>query len=206
MLLLVSGATRTVAEYPEVGTLIVPMAKNRPDALRLDARRWAMDNGAFNGFKPGPFMTMLEAFHAAHRASPCLFVVVPDVVGNAAETLRRWPFWSTVVRACGYPAAFVAQDGQTLETVPWDEMAALFIGGTTAFKLGPMARTLAGYAKARGLWVHVGRVNSHRRMRYVAQIGGDSFDGTSTSKYAKVHIPRRLRSAERIRRQPELVL
>jgi hypothetical protein len=55
---------------------------------------------------------------------------------------------------------------------------ALFIGGSTEWKLGAEARALAALAKNRGLWVHMGRVNSLRRLRYAADIGCDSVDGT----------------------------
>jgi len=202
-LLLVSGATRTVGKFP-VGRLVVPRGRNRPEALALTAGRWAMDNGAFREFDCGAFVRMLERFYPYR--SGCLFVSVPDALGNAATTLLLWPFWSRLVRGIGYPAAFVAQDGQTVETAPWDEMACLFIGGTTTWKLGREARTLAAYAKARGLWLHVGRVNSRRRLRYITQMGADSYDGTSVSKYAETQIPKRLRWAEELRRQPELTL
>lgn len=48
----------------------------------------------------------------------------------------------------------------------------------TEWKLGPVAASIAREAKARGKWVHMGRVNSERRMRYAASIGCDSVDGT----------------------------
>lgn len=207
MLLLVSGATGSVERFPDVGRLIVPAARNRPERLFLEPGKWAMDNGAFKAFDRGLFVGMLEQFS---EVPGCLFVTVPDVVGNASETLRLWPFWSRLIRGAGYPVAFVAQDGILPDAVPWREMDALFIGGTTEFKLSSMVRSLAGYAKARGMWLHVGRVNSHRRLRFVAQIGGlegrVSYDGTSTSRFPMVHIPRRLASVKQLRQQPELAL
>lgn len=63
MLLLVSGATRTVKKFRRVGELIVPGAWALPDSLKLVPGMWAMDNGAYSGFEPEPFMTMLERFH-----------------------------------------------------------------------------------------------------------------------------------------------
>lgn len=60
----------------------------------------------------------------------------------------------------------------------WDELDALFIGGTTAWKLGRHARTLVREAKLRGKHVHMGRVNSGARWRYAEHIGCDSVDGT----------------------------
>lgn len=54
-------------------------------------------------------------------------------------------------------------------------------GGSTAWKLGPEARAIAVEARQRGVVVHMGRVNSRARMRYAANIGCVSCDGT----YAK---------------------
>ena len=62
--------------------------------------------------------------------------------------------------------------------MPWDDFDALFIGGTTDWKLGDGAAQLVREAKRRGKWVHMGRVNSLRRMIYAESIGCDSADGT----------------------------
>lgn len=58
------------------------------------------------------------------------------------------------------------------------EFDALFIGGTTAWKLGPAAADLAAQARARGLRVHLGRDDSLKRLRHAASIGCHSVDGT----------------------------
>jgi len=62
--------------------------------------------------------------------------------------------------------------------VPWDFLDVLFLGGTTAWKLGPAAAGLTAQARRRGLAVHMGRVNSLTRLRYAASIGCHSVDGT----------------------------
>jgi len=55
----------------------------------------------------------------------------------------------------------------------------VFVGGTDEFKLGPAAAELAREARRRGLHVHWGRVNSRKRIRYIAETGAaDSFDGS----------------------------
>lgn len=48
----------------------------------------------------------------------------------------------------------------------------------TEWKLGLEAAELAGAARKAGRWVHVGRVNSLKRLRYCASIQADSADGT----------------------------
>src|SRR6516225_10366818 len=74
--------------------------------------------------------------------------------------------------------AFVAQNGQERLPVPWDEFSVLFIGGDDEWKLGEPERDLAAEARLRGKRIHMGRVNSLKRMRYARAIGCDSADGT----------------------------
>jgi hypothetical protein len=202
MLLLVSGAT-TYPRGAEVGHLIVPRQWNNPDDLDLQPQCWAMDNGCFVGFDEGAFMRMLYAYR--HRMG-CLFVTVPDKVGDAAMTLALWPFWSQIVRACGHAPAFVAQNGLTPERVPWDEFGTLFLGGDDVFKDGPDARSLCTYAKARGKWVHWGRVNGKRRYELALKAGADSIDGSGFSMYPQTNIPKAARWRAAIQQQPELGL
>ena len=85
---------------------------------------------------------------------------------------------SDTIRELGFPVALVAQDGLSdLDQIPF-AIDALFIGGSDAYKLGPAVARLVTQAKAAGLWVHMGRVNSLKRLRYAASIGCDSADGT----------------------------
>lgn len=201
MLLLVSGATR-FPRTEQVGHLIVPKQWNLPASLQLPPGTWAMDNGAFSGFDEGAFVRMLEAYQ--HQAG-CLFVTAPDVVGDAASTLARWPFWAQLLTGLGHKPAFVAQDGLTPARVPWDALGALFIGGSTAYKESAEARTLCGIAKAKGIWVHWGRVNGKRRYELAVKAGADSIDGTGFSMYPDTNIPKVAGWQAEITQQPELL-
>lgn len=136
---------------------------------------WAADNGCFSeAFREDRWWAWLSGLDPAN----CLFATAPDVVGDAVATLERSRPWLPQIRALGFPAAFVLQDGQENLPVPWDDFDAAFIGGTTEWKLGPHARALVAEAKRRGKWVHMGRVNSERRYQYARHIGCDSADGT----------------------------
>jgi hypothetical protein len=140
---------------------------------------WAIDNGRFTkpqDYTDDGYLALLGRF--APSAESCLFATAPDVVGDAAATLELSVTMLPRIRAAGYPVALVAQDGLEGLDVPWDDFDALFIGGTTEWKLGPGAAELAREARRRGKWVHMGRVNSLRRMRYAESIGCDSADGT----------------------------
>jgi len=100
------------------------------------------------------------------------------VVHDAAATLARSLPWLAYIRDLGYPAAYVAQDGATVDTLPWNHFDALFLGGSDAFKLGAPGRALVHAGRARHKLIHMGRVNSLRRMRYAEAIGCHTADGT----------------------------
>ena len=76
--------------------------------------------------------------------------------------------------------------------VPWDDFDVLFIGGSTAWKLGSHMRRLATVANRRGMYLHMGRVNSLRRYRYAEAIGCDSVDGTYLTFGPNINLPRLL--------------
>ena len=157
-----------------LGQIVTPAAGNRL-LLGVD---WCADNAVFANHYPGDdaYLAWLDSRSwAAHR---CAFAVAPDVVGDAAATLRRSAPMLPRLRNAGYPAALVAQNGLEHLPVPWDEFDVLFLGGDTDWKLGQHARRLTADAKARGKWVHMGRVNSRRRLQIAAHMGCDSADGT----------------------------
>lgn len=202
MIVLVSGATR-FQRSEAVGHLIVPRQWNAAVRLDLQPGRWAMDNGAFVGFEEGAYVRMLEKFSAAPG---CLFATAPDFVGDFAATLDRWPFWSQLLRGLGLPPAFVAQDGLQRDRMPWDDMGAMFIGGTDRFKESPEAAALIAYAKARGIWAHVGRVNGRRRYAMMLRSGADSIDGSGFSMFPDTNIPKAREWHESAVAQPGLDL
>lgn len=138
---------------------------------------WCADNGCFSDRWEEPtWWAWLEA--NAHAAASCRFAVAPDVVADAWRTHLRSMPWLGRIRELGYPVAYVAQNQLELHPVPWHDFDVLFIGGDTVWKLGPHARRLTAEAKARGKWVHMGRVNSYKRLAYADAIGCDSADGT----------------------------
>lgn len=162
---------------------------------------WCADNGCGpgrGGVKQGTgypgdaaFLAWLQSY-TTEEIARCVFAVAPDVVADAAATLTRSAPWLPVIRGLGYPVAFVAQDGQESLPVPWDEFDVLFIGGSTAWKLSEHAHQLATEAKAHGKHVHMGRVNSLRRLRFAQWIGADSCDGTLIAHGPDVRLPQML--------------
>ena len=112
-----------------------------------------------------------------------LWLVVPDIVADAAETLR-WFQWLSPSLS-DLPLAFAVQDGAGDVGIPWEapNLRCLFLAGSTEYKLSKEMAEIAEEGKQRGLWIHGGRCNSFRRARHFASIGCDSFDGTGASKW-----------------------
>lgn len=186
MLYLATASTEAVRDAMRAGHLgqmATPSSGNRLEP----GVPWALDNGCFsNQWSEARWRHALK--HYADVPG-CLFTVVPDVVGDAAATDELWTRWAPVVRDYSYPAAYVLQNG--CRRIPRDADA-VFTGGDTAWKLGPTARRLMGIAKSRGLWCHMGRVNSLRRLRLAAQDGYDSVDGTFLAFGPDKNLPRLL--------------
>lgn len=135
---------------------------------------WMLDNGAFNGkWSEDIWQRRLEQL-APHTAT-CIGAVVPDVVADHAATLERWHAYAPFVKALGYKAAFATQQGATADNLPWAEIDVLFVGDSED-RRRRYCWPLIDEAKRRGLWVHVGRVNS---VSAIARYGmADSVDGT----------------------------
>lgn len=159
---------------------------------------WCADNGCFGKGYPGDDGYLAWLACRTDRVGRCAFATAPDVVGDAAATFERSMPMLPRIRALGFPVAFVAQNGLEHLTVPWDEFDALFIGGDNVFKLGGPARRITAEAKARGKWVHMGRVNSEARIRYAHRIGCDSADGTYLIKGPDVNLPKLLAWLDRL--------
>jgi len=161
----------------EVGQLLTPLTRYR---LRDPSKPWAIDNGAFARFDIPAFHALLKR-EDAHKAD-CKFVTVPDVVGSARRTLEVFDHWSP--RLADWKLALACQDGQEDLPIPWDDIHAVFIGGSTNWKCGPYATQIIKAAQALEKWVHVGRVNGPARLDYFDKLGVDSIDGTGLSRYS----------------------
>jgi hypothetical protein len=206
VLLLVSGATATVRRHidnPHLGLFASPRSRSSLGLIATTPKRFGVDNDAFTQFDPPAFRRLLARLSGHPR---CLFVAAPDVVADAAATAERFLLWQPLIKAEGLPVALVLQDGQEKLGVPWDQVDALFVGGSTEFKLGSVAAGIAREAKARGLWLHFGRVNSNQRIRYAYETGADSVDGSGYSRWASEKITRALRCLDQLHRQGCLAL
>lgn len=188
-----SGAStpelRAKLPHPSFGLMWTPAAYT--DRQHVPGAAYAADNGCFtlgDRFDPAVWLRWLSALDR----TGCLFAVAPDVVGDAAATLARSEPYFDRLRELGYPVAYVLQNGQEHLPVPWGDIDAVFIGADTAWKLSEHAARLAYAAKDRGKWVHMGRVNSRKRLLRAAVMGCDSADGTFLRYAPRTNLPRML--------------
>lgn len=189
MIVLINGGPALDRFGPSgyVGRLVSPRSGNRV----RPGEPWAADNDAFLAWDETRFVRMLNRFIGT---ADCLFVTAPDVVADARATLGRFFDWRDEIAGRGFPVAFVGQDGaEDLDlTDVWRAADAWFVGGSTAWKLSAAAVDLATEARRRGKHVHVGRVNTQRRLRIAYDLGADSVDGTGWSRFPDKYLGRDL--------------
>lgn len=187
MHLLVTRASKTLLkhQHPNLGRLITPRHFGNEGGW---PGIWAADNDCFQGLNRKAYLKMLAHLTEAKNEG-LKFVVAPDVVGDATETLSLFHSYEPLLHDLEFPVAFVGQDGLNIASAPWDHMEAFFVGGTTEWKMSLTAARLVREAKERGKWVHMGRVNSARRIRYAQSLGCDSIDGSSFSMFSDTYIP-----------------
>jgi hypothetical protein len=142
---------------------------------RAEGIAYGLDNGCFSGFdEPAWWRLVLQALE-----DEPVFIALPDVVGDAARTIELFHhFKADVPRR----RALVLQDGIANARIPWEELEAVFIGGSDEFKFSQEAINAARAAKMLGKWVHVGRVNTAARVRNWRGLA-DSIDGSGISRY-----------------------
>jgi hypothetical protein len=160
----------------KVEQLLTPLTRYN---LQRESSPFAIDNGAFSKFEVKSFESLLAREY--ERRSQCIFVCAPDVVGSARRTLEVFEHWK--LKLIGWKIALVAQDGQENLPIPWEDIDAIFIGGSTEFKLSNHSEQICRAAKALGKWVHIGRVNTPQRFEWAEDLA-DSIDGTGLSRYS----------------------
>lgn len=201
MILFVSGATKTIEKYrgnPYLGCFLTPRTGNSENSRRNCL--WAADNAAFSNFNEHSFIKMLERI----KGSDCKFVACPDKVCDGQETIKLFYEWQSIIRKYNLPVALVIQNGMKLSDIPFNMIDAIFIGGDNEFKLGPDAREITEQAKLLGKWIHMGRVNTNKRLKYAFEIGCDSVDGSGYSMFPEIMIPRALKFLDQIHSQVSL--
>lgn len=145
---------------------------------------YGLDNGAFTRFRTRAFTRM-----AAHAIADdnCLWIAVPDFPMCAYSTIGLFRHWEKVIQG---KRAFVLQNDidRYSSLIPWNKIVAVFVGGDDRFKESSTAVELAKEAKDRGKWVHVGRVNTVRRLDFWEPYA-DSVDGSGIARFDHMRNP-----------------
>lgn len=198
-----SGAVRReiVEGLPNMGLMLTPMMGNRPN---LDRVWWSADTGCFSQPEKHDDTKYLDWLDKRPRKT-CLFATAPDVVADADATWERSKRMLPQIRELGFNAALVAQDGIEHMPIRWESFDALFLGGSLAWKLGPVAYEVGIEARLHGKHLHWGRVNTLRRLFMARKARADSCDGTYIAFAPDLLLPRMKRWIERVNAQAVLL-
>ena len=174
-----------------VGQLLMPRTWHMKEMDKHDIV-WAGDNDCYtNNFHPTKFLRWLELAKAYQDR--CLFINPPDVVGDAVGTMKLFKDWVPRIKALGYPVSLVLQDGIENMVIPWGDIDAVFVGGTTEWKMSQTVIELLLRVGEKKKHRHIGRVNSVSRIMHFWDFA-ESFDGTDyvyrPESCAKDYIPK----------------
>ena len=186
-----------------VGMFKTPLSGYGFQRLQKIGMPLALDNGCYSGFDERKFVQMLNVAKIFQGDLDLMWVACPDVVGNAAATNKLFSEWRAALT--DFRVAYVGQDGAEDLDVPFDDFDCLFIGGSTTWKLSESARSLIAHAKQLGKIVHVGRVNSEKRLRYCYRLGVDSVDGSGYFRYKWWYLAQTLFFMDGLHRQGTLI-
>lgn len=204
-----SGCIVPSLSHPQLGWMVTPDMGNRlPDHgyFAIDCGMYGLvQRGIPEKFDMARYERFIEK-KQAEAGDRLLFVVTPDMPFSADGTIEAYERYGQRTKATGARTAFVTQDGMQSEDIPWRDVDAIFVGGSTEWKLGQESVALMSEAHRRGKWVHVGRVNSGKKFRAAVSAGADSADGTFL-KYGLDYNWRRLKGwLDMQTAQPSMVL
>ena len=147
------------------------------------------DNGAWADFQAGRgfdedgFERFLDWF-AAQPVAP-QWIVLPDIVAGGLKSLELSLRYQNRCLAITPLVLIAVQDGMRpadLEPLVGRNVG-VFLGGSTGWKLDTMAHW-GSFCAERGIYYHVARVNTERRIWMAVAAGADSVDGSSGSRFA----------------------
>ena len=145
------------------------------------------DNDCFNSsYSDESFLSLVNRL--AKYKERLKFIAVPDVPFNDKETLKKFYVWYETLKDFNLPLALVTQDEMLTKDIPWNKIQALFIGGSTEWKLSTESVNIIKEGQKKNKWIHVGRVNTPSRITLCKMLNVDSIDGTGFSMFADVQI------------------
>lgn len=183
-----TGTRRNLAALRAAGWRLLVSAAG---PLRPEGFPYALDNGAWSAHTQGRAFDD-RAFNVAlsKLGAGAEWVVVPDIVMGGAASLALSLEWLPRTLDAAPVALLAVQNGMTTDDVRGflGPRVGIFVGGDSRWKEDTIPQW-AALGREVGCWVHVGRVNTARRIRICTAEGVTSFDGSSASRFAKT-VPR----------------
>ena len=160
-----------------------------PHDRRLNYVPFFVDNGAFtDSFDPDEWVELLDDL-ANYNYGPD-FVVLPDVLNDAEETLERHRQYAPEVLNRGLPPAAVIQPGMDAETqVRLAERIGakfVFVGGETRWQRA-FGQNIVEEAHALGMAAHIGNPSGEDGLVWAYRTGFDSADTSTVTQNSYWH-------------------
>jgi len=169
--------------------------------LRNEGMQYGLDNGAWTAFQQGCLLDEGLFMRAVDlMGEKADWIVLPDIVAGGRRSLDYTLLWLDRLRGIPVRLLIAVQDGMAPADVRdlLGPGVGIFVGGTTEWKEST-AGEWGVLARRRNCYLHVGRVNSIRRIAICSAAGADSWDGSSASRFAAT-VPK----LDKATRQPDL--
>lgn len=178
-----TGSTRNLSALRAAGWRLLVSAAG---VWRTEGFPYAIDNGAWSAhctgctFDSGRFLALL-----ARLGDGADFVIAPDIVCGGLASLSLTESWLPRLEHLRSRKLIAVQNGITPADIRplLKSGVGIFVGGDTEWKLTTLPQWGALSAET-SAYLHVGRVNSRRRIRLCALAGAHSFDGTSATRFS----------------------
>ncbi len=193
-----TGTRRNLDAMRDAGWRLIVSATG---VLRSEDMGYGLDNGAWTAFQQKQPLNERLFWQAVDRmGEDADWIVLPDIVAGGMRSLDYSLAWMKQLRGLPTPLLIAVQDGMEAEDVRelLSPSVGIFIGGSTEWKEAT-AMQWGALARRRNCYLHVGRVNSMRRIAICAAAGASSFDGTSVSRFADTLPP-----LDKATRQPDM--
>ena len=174
------------------GMLLYPASWRTPP---LPPTRYACDNGVYEawdknrrGWDQEMHIAWLGMLNKIPSGNLPEWVLLPDAVGDWHRTVELAGLYLPTIRHRGLPVAIALQDGCDFEQVMDFVPGWVFVAGSTEWKEANIAPACR-FFHDRGIKVHVGRVNTRKRLHLCQLAGADSCDGTTLNKFRDANLP-----------------
>jgi len=183
-----TGTRRNLAAMRAAGWRLLVSAKG---VLRTEGMPYALDNGAWTAFQQGePFDELAFGRAVELLGESADWIVLPDIVAGGMASLEFSLRWLERLKGIPTRLLLAVQNGMEPDDVRelLSPAVGLFVGGDTQWKLAKV-NTWGHLARRRNCYMHVGRVNSAKRIALCAAAGAHSVDGTSATRFEKTLAP-----------------